>query len=124
MRTLSDLEIALVSGGEGETVVVTGKRSQSTDSATAALQIANNLHFDTGAGIRIATEGSSCAGAISKVQKSPTYTNAALAASACGAAITDVINSTDWDGLSKTWAAISIAEADARSFGMIKQKSK
>lgn len=125
MRDLSVFEIAAVSGGAIDSVEVTAKREQKDDggsSSAYAINAASSLSFNTGAALRVAGEGSSCYGAIAKLENNPTYTNAVLAASTCGTAITDVINSTDWSGLAKTLGATQMATDEARSGGTIKQQ--
>lgn len=122
MRDLSYFEIGVVSGGDMATVEVTA--SHQKDDGNGFTQVAlSSLPINTSAGMRIATEGLACAGAVARVKKAPTLVNAAAGSTTCSTVVTDVFKSTDWKGLLTAYGASQMADANARSFGLVKQNS-
>lgn len=107
MRIISALELDHVSGGDGATVTVTGHYLGGTN-ATLGTDFSAFTNEDTAmeanSGNTVAQAGKAvlavavCKVGIDKVKKSPTVSNALLAASACSTAAQDVIKALDMYG--------------------------
>ncbi|MTW12356.1 hypothetical protein GM658_17250 [Pseudoduganella eburnea] len=139
MRLISELEANLVSGGEMEIsddscyfdggegggwgdAVDSGDSSGSSGTSGSSGSSAGDSGSALTDTARIAQEALACKIAIDRVEKSATYTNAAIAASTCSTAVQDFVQTVPWKTLMTNAGAAGMADAEARGFGMVKQK--